>query len=202
VHTSLLANGLWANTCYVQGALVEAEFPDRSVVRPITTPARLLYETSDGRLLQLYMVRTAAELDALLIAMGRADLLADERFADHETRVANMAEVVEILQEEFRQRTAAEWLSLFRSQGVPVTPVVPMPDVLHDAQLAPNNMAVPPTDERVPAKLVLNHPLNIDGLPRVGPRHAPAVGENTAEVLAELGLTDEAIEDYRKRGIV
>lgn len=202
VHTSLLANGLWANTCYVQGALVEAEFPDKNVVRPLITPSRVLYETSDGRLLQLYMVRTQVELDALLIAMGRADLLADERFADHETRIAHVPELVEILKEEFRKRTATEWMTLFRAEGVPVTLVKETPEVLHDPQLVPNQMAVPPTDPRVPAKLVLNHPLNIDGLARVGPRHAPEIGENTAEVLAEIGLSEEQIAKLRERGVI
>ena len=38
-------------------------------------------------------------------------------------------------------------------------------------------------------------------MPRAGAHHAPEVGENTAEVLAELGFSASAIEGLRARGI-
>lgn len=200
VHTSLLANGLWANTCYVQGALVEADFSDHRAIRPLVSPNRVLFETSDKRLLQLYMVRTDELLDQLLISMGLEELLADERFG-HDERPLHAVELTAKLQEVFATRTAAEWMAHFRADGVPVTQVMETREVLHDPQLRPNGIAVPPTDPRVRAKLVLNHPVNIDGLGRVGPRHAPEVGEHTSEVLAELGYSDADITAFAERGV-
>jgi formyl-CoA transferase len=61
-------------------------------------------------------------------------------------------------------------------------------------------MAVPPTDPTVPAPLIVNHPLNIDGLARVGPTRAPEVGEHTAQVLGELGYSAKEVADLRARG--
>lgn len=200
VHTSLLANGVWANLCYAQAAMVEAEFPDRNAVRPLTSPNRVLFETSDGRLLQLYMVRTHAELDALLVAAGREDLLADPRFGDHEARPAHAPELVEELKATFIQRTAAEWMRIFRAAAVPVTLVAHVQDLLHDPQVHANRMAVPPADPAVPAPLIVNDPLNIDGLARVGPTRAPEVGEHTADVLRELGYSDGEIARLREGG--
>jgi crotonobetainyl-CoA:carnitine CoA-transferase CaiB-like acyl-CoA transferase len=200
VHTSLLANGVWANLCYAQAAMVEAEFPDRSVVRPLVSPNRVLFETSDGRLLQLYMVRTHAELDALLVAAGREDLLADPRFGDHSARPQHAPELVDELKATLAQRTAADWMRTFREHGVPVTLVAQTQDLLHDPQVHANRMAVPPSDPTVAAPLIVNHPLNIDGLARVGPTRAPGVGEHTAEVLAELGYSEAQVADFRARG--
>ncbi len=202
VHTSLLANGIWSNACLGQGAMVGAQFPVREDPPPAPRfPNRVLYETSDGRLLQLYMVRTQPEFDSMLIAAGRDDLLADERFLDQPSRLENGVELVQILREMFSARTAAEWMETFRENDVPVTLVAEMEDLPNDPQLRANNIVAPPTDPRVNAELIINHPLNIDGLPREGARHAPLAGENTAEVLAELGFSTEEIAGLKARGV-
>lgn len=200
VHTSLFANGLWSNACLAQGALAGAEFPPRDVTPP-RTPNRILFPTSDGRLLQLYMVRTHAELDALLLAAGLEDMLVDERWADPHSRLEHGPELIERLRATFATRTAHDWIATFREANVPVTLVAEMEDLRTDPQIAANNMAAAPTDPRVGLPTVINHPLNIDGMPRAGARHAPHVGENTAEVLAELGFTPAEIATFAATGI-
>lgn len=191
VHTSLLANGLWANTCYVQAALVGADFSTVRAERP-PSPNRTLFETSDGRQLYLYMVRTMDELDRLLVAADRTDLLADPRF-EPGARAGNLPALVDELKATFIQRTADEWMATFREAAVPVVLVAQMEDIPHDPQLRVNNIIAPPADQSVPAEVVINHPLNVDGLARVGAVHAPEVGEHTAEVLRELGYDDARI---------
>lgn len=201
VHTSLLANGLWSNGCYAQGALAGADF---STVRNAVAinPNRVQFETSDGRLLSLYMVRTQEEYDRLFIIAGREDLLADERFNNPATRMQNLEPLVDVIRGILRERTAAEWMDLFRANGVPVVLIAQMEDVPGDPQVLANNMAVPPADPSIPVPLVINHPLNIEGMPRVGPKRAPDLGEHTDDVLREMGYGDEAIAAFRERGVV
>ena len=203
VHTSLLANGLWSNSCVAQGAFTGADIiAARRNQPPIASPNRTLYETSDGRLLQLYMVRTQAELDALIIAAEATEILEDARFSDTVVRMQHLAELVEALKVMFVQRTAAEWLSLFRATDVPVSMVAHIEDLPGDEQLRAINAVEAPSDPSVPSPLVINHPLNIDGLGRRGIRHAPEVGEHTDEVLAEMGYDSARIAALHAAGIV
>lgn len=203
VHTSLLANGAWANACYVQAALGGGIFALRDEVpEGPSSPNRELYRTADGKLLQLYMIRTNDELDELLIAAERVDLLADERFADPVSRAEHVEALIAELRAMFLRRTSAEWLALFRAAGVNVTPVARMDDVPEDEQLVANGSFVTPTDPSVPMEYVLTHPLRIDGLEMVGPRHAPELGEHNAEVLAQLGLSEATIADFEARGVI
>jgi formyl-CoA transferase len=202
VHTSLLANGVWSNACLASGAFANAVFPVREVPPPAPRIAnRVTYETSDGRFLNFFMVRTLEGFDAAVAAAGRADLLGDPRFADPDSRLEHGLEFVEALRQTFASETAAHWRETFREHGIPVTMVADVEDLPSDPQILVNGIAVPPSDPRVPAPLVINHPLNIDGLARVGVRYAPGVGENTAEVLAEMGFTAEEIEGLAARGV-
>jgi crotonobetainyl-CoA:carnitine CoA-transferase CaiB-like acyl-CoA transferase len=48
----------------------------------------------------------------------------------------------------------------------------------------------------------LRAPFEIDGERPYNPLGAPALGEHTAEVLAEVGVTQEQLDDLRARGVI
>jgi crotonobetainyl-CoA:carnitine CoA-transferase CaiB-like acyl-CoA transferase len=68
--------------------------------------------------------------------------------------------------------------------------------------LIANGAFVPPTDPSVPAKLVINHPVNITGMPVAGPRPAPELGQHTDEILGEMGFSAAEIAGLRDRSVV
>ncbi len=193
VHTSLIANGLWSASCIAQARLCNADF---SAFRHPQHMAftRGLYQTSDSRWLQFTMVRTPEEQQALLAAVGGLHLLEDPRFATAEDRFANGAEMVAAVRPLLAARSSEEWMAVFRDAGVPAALIGVLDDLPHDPQIAINDMAPAPVDD-VGAQRVIKHPLNIEGLPRVGVTRAPEIGEHSVAVLTELGYTDEQIAE-------
>ncbi len=201
VHTSLLHNGIWSNACHAQAAFSGAELSPLKAERP-PSPNRTPFLTRDGRYLWLYMVRTQEELDALFVAAGRHDLLGDERFADANARLANMADLMAVLAEILLERDLADWMAAFREYNVPVVPIAEVGDLPDDPQVKAAGIISPPADPSVPAQWVINHPMHIDGMPTAGIRHAPEVGEHTADVLSELGYDTAAIAAFRAEGAI
>jgi formyl-CoA transferase len=201
VQTNLMHNGVWANTCLASAAWVDGvDFSPMKIRGPVVS--RVLYPTSDGRLLQLYMVRTQAELDAMLIAAEAFDLVNDERFRSLEARMVHAQELIDALRVLFVQRTASEWMALFRAADVPVSMIAELADLTDDIQMQAVGVVSPPTDPGVGARFVINHPVTVDGMPRVGALHAPDCGEHTEEILRERGMTAEQIAALRARGAI
>ena len=63
-------------------------------------------------------------------------------------------------------------------------------------------MATIPEDESIDVPLIINHPINVAHLPKVGPVRAPAQGEHSRQILGELGMTDVEIESLLSDGAV
>jgi len=99
---------------------------------------------------------------SLVEAMGRADLLADPRFADPNSRAVNRAELTDALDPTFRTRDTADWLQRF--QGVlPAAPVHRLDQALDSAFTREAGM-VSSVPHPVKGTLrVIANPLRIDG---------------------------------------
>ena len=83
VSTSLMANGAWSNGVFIQAALMDVEFPDRSEPLP-RHPFYDFYKTKDKREFALGLINATREWPKLALAIDRADLLTDDRFVDEE----------------------------------------------------------------------------------------------------------------------
>lgn len=200
VHTSLVANGLWSASCIAAATFAEADFSNyRTLASRYFT--RELYETADARWLQFTMVRSDEEIAALFKVLGVEELLQDERFATTRARIESGDALANTLRPLLKARTANAWTEAFVAAGVPSSRVGQLQDLPDDPQLAINNIVTRPVDD-VGTDWVINHPVNVDGLPRVGVKKAPDVGEHSEEILAELGYAVDEISAMRAEGIV
>jgi itaconate CoA-transferase len=118
--------------------------------------------------------------------LRRADLLADDRYASNESRVVHRDELESLLEAEFANKSAAEWLDLLRAAGIPCGGVNNVGQVMTHPQLEHNRL-VTKVGSPVGTLPTIGNPFLVAG-DRPGVGDVPAHGQHTAEVLAELGL--------------
>src|SRR5687767_10774034 len=134
IEVPLLDSGLAGLVNVAQNALVTGAEPARhGNAHPNIVPYQD-FETASGR------IAIAAANDglfrALCGALGLERLAADERFATNAGRVEHRAELIPLLAERLRGRSAEDWMQALDSVGVPVGKVRTVPEALAAATAA------------------------------------------------------------------
>ncbi|MGH9664548.1 MAG: CaiB/BaiF CoA transferase family protein, partial [Bryobacteraceae bacterium] len=201
VTTSLVANGVWSNSCQVQAAMCGATFLPKWTRKTTVNPLVNHYVTRDGQRFIFCLLDPKKDWLALCRALGLEKLAGDARFATPEARRANSPELVATIDRAVAAQDMDVWVRVFREHDVIWGPVPTIEQVIADPQMMANQ-TFSELDHPALGKLkTVNNPLNIAGVEKAKPRVAPEAGEHTAEVLRELGYSDEAIEELARRGI-
>ena len=201
VHTSLLANGLWS-VSGIAGAVVAGGDMANYRTSHVQSAMMRVYEASDGRWLQLNMVRNDELLARMFTAMGAAHILADERFATPRDMWQNRGALGDAIAEVIATRTSDEWLEAFGSMDVPVNRVAVVEETATDQQVLANGMSVRPEGDETQLPRILTHPVNATNVPPVTAKRAPRLGEHSKEILTELGYDAEAIRGMAESGVI
>lgn len=124
--------------------------------------------------------------------LGRPELAADPRFATNADRLAHRAELAEALEQSFRHNTKDHWVDTLLAAGLPAGPILGYPEAFESEHGKARRMRMEiehPIDGKVPS---IGFPVKLMGTPQRVRRHPPLLGEHTAELLAELGIDEEA----------
>ncbi len=117
VSSSLLANGLWANGCFVQTRLFGESVPHRPPREQAPNALANHYRCRDGRWFIMALFNEERQLRPLLAAIGREELASDPRFATKDARKQNAAALVVELDAVFAARDMAEWRKILDARG-------------------------------------------------------------------------------------
>ncbi len=135
-------------------------------------------------------------------AIDRPQWTEDERFCSANLRAANRAILIPMLAEVFATATVDEWVTRLSAEGVPCTSVNSIDKVVRDEQVAARDMIVE-VDHPTAGKIrMAGLPVKLSANPGSIRRHAPLLGEHSAEVLRELGLAEERIQALLGKGII
>lgn len=143
----------------------------------------------------------AAKLrDALGVTDPRRQPGWDRDAPDAEQRVVEWVEGVEA---RFEAKTCAEWLDFLRSHGLPCGPVNYSEQALDDEQVAANGYVTELEQPGLGPMRSYAPPLRLSASP-VDPLDAPApeIGADTVDLLADIGLDDDAVASLEADGVV
>ncbi len=172
-------------------------------IAPQPLLADLIYEltlTKDGVITT--SAATEAQRAGVMRALGREDLLTDERFNSFEKLVANLGEFRGELEEAFTQFSTDDILKKLHENDVPVAKCLGYEEVLTQPQILANETVEVREHPAMGSMRVVRSPAKFGGERLPATSHSPAHGQHTQSVLEELGLDSTMISDYTEKGIV
>jgi crotonobetainyl-CoA:carnitine CoA-transferase CaiB-like acyl-CoA transferase len=192
VEASLMRTGMWALGSELgQQALGGSPKPPRP--RDVSrTPLYNAYRTSDNHWFFLVGVEAQRHLPSVLRAIGRGDLIDDERFASARGIATHSDVLIRAFDEAFNAQPLAYWRAVFDEHDVWWAPVQTPAEVLED----PQAKAIGAWVEAQGMKMV-DGPIRFDLVNRDVVPLPPEAGQHTAQVLANLGFTDSEIAALR-----
>jgi crotonobetainyl-CoA:carnitine CoA-transferase CaiB-like acyl-CoA transferase len=153
----------------------------------------LIYETADGYMTVAAL--TDRQWAGLARAVGRPEWLEDERFKTPALRQRNIDARLELTQQALMARPAAEWLERLTAVGVPCGPVLTRNQVIRHPQVAALGLVIETEHPRAGRLRQTRPAARFSGTSPEIRRGAPALGEHTQEILAELGYSARETTD-------
>lgn len=158
------------------------------------------FQCADGGYLQV--VPNQRQWPSFCELLGHPEWATDRRYATPSERVENQDVLYPMVREAFTARPVTEWAALLDGLTIANSPindiadVLSLPQVVHREMVqsfeAPNGVAMPAL--AIPGKLPAS-PISIS-------RRPPLLGEHTREVLAEIGRSDQEIDELIRSGAV
>jgi glutaryl-CoA transferase len=200
VDVSLYETALGYIGYHLAGYLADGTVPAPEGTRfPMVAPYQV-YATQDG---ELMVAGGNDRLFARICAvLGMPELVDDPRFETNPDRVANRDELGRLLEARLGTDTTAHWHERLTAAGVPAAPVADVADIAAAPQTEALGMLQPLPHPSIPDLRLPALPLSFDHERAVHRSPPPAVGQHTAEILAEVGYDDETIAALAARGVI
>jgi crotonobetainyl-CoA:carnitine CoA-transferase CaiB-like acyl-CoA transferase len=200
VETALLRTAAWTIGCDVSVALVDGHQPTRRARDHALSPMNTRYRCGDGRWINLTGI-DPRQWPRFCTAIGRPDLIDDERYATPADRFRNAPELIATIDGVFAGRPLAEWHDALDESGVVWAPVAELPDLVDDPQAEAVGLFAA-VDQPGGRFRTVAAPFTLSATPPVVQGPAPEVGAHTGEVLAELGIDADRARRLAGDGVV
>jgi crotonobetainyl-CoA:carnitine CoA-transferase CaiB-like acyl-CoA transferase len=197
VDVALLGTAMWSMQMSIAGASVMAAAgaaPSASAGVTLFNPLVNSYRTSDNRWVALFMLQRDRFWRGVCVALGRDDLLSDQRFADAQALGSHVAEAVAELEQTIASKTLAETAAALATQPGQWDVVRTVLELPNDPQAVANGFVQSVSYESGVELPLVASPAQFDRTPPAL-EAAPEFGADTERVLIELGMDmDEIIE--------
>jgi formyl-CoA transferase len=159
-----------------------------------------MFKTQNGH---INIAASGADLYSRMCkAMGRDDLLANERYATSAARYKNRDELNSTIESITKERPSEDWIKLLNEAGVPCGPVNSIDQTFADEQVQFLEMAQTVTSPALGELSILGHPVSFNGQRNPLRKSAPELGEDNHVILTGLGYSADDIAGLEKDEVI
>ncbi len=205
--------GQWVQTSLLESQIAMLDFQaaqwliDRKVPKstgnehPLTVPTGV-FQTRDGYINLAAIGNTMFK--RLCVALEVPELIDEPGLGSDPQRVQNRARVNAAVGAAFLKRSTGEWTEILLKAGVPCGPIYSVDQMFEDPQVRHLGIARTMHHPSLGDIEVVGLPMNFSRYPREsGPlTAAPEQGDQTEEILGELGYSLDRISELRSRYVV
>jgi formyl-CoA transferase len=203
--------GQWVKTSLLQAQIFMLDFQaarwlmDKDVAKqagndhPTSIPTGV-FKTSDG---YINIATTGGRIwQRFCEALGAPDLVNRPEYATGPDRSKNRKAINAEINKFTEKKSSETWVKEFNAAGVPCGPIYSIDQVFADAQVEHLGIAQDvPNDEGRHIRLV-GQPFTLSRTPNRMAARPPEFGEQTEEVLAEFGFSNDEISSLRQNKVV
>nr|WP_295970670.1 CoA transferase [uncultured Bacillus sp.] len=163
--------------------------------KAVVNPLLNTYRTKDDRWIQVAAPEYDKVFPIAMKAMGREDLIDDERY----NKIANFngksSDAVELFVSEFAKRDVDEWVKIFEEYDIPCEKAFLWEEILEDEQAWENGYLHKMHYKTGSVRTLVESPVKFGSVASFEHNRGPILGENNTEILSNLGYSAEKIAE-------
>jgi crotonobetainyl-CoA:carnitine CoA-transferase CaiB-like acyl-CoA transferase len=152
----------------------------------VVSPRRKPFRTADGYM--CILPYSDGNWRDFFEFIGRPEFKTDARFYPLTERVAHLETLYELIEAEAPKHSTAEWVTFCDTANIPCMPVLSLEQLPDDEHMKAVGMFGHAEHPSEGTYKTIRAPVSFSSAPFRIRRHAPRLGEHTAEILEEIGL--------------
>ena len=188
--------GPWAASYQISGHV-----PPRMGNRSNVAAPRGIYKTRDNKFVSL-SASMQSMWEKLAITIDAKELINDKRFITNTDRMNNQDDLDDVISKFILRYNRDDLLGIFSKEGITVGPVLDISEIIEHPYVIDRNILINQVNSEFGNILMHQAFPRLSKTPGKVTSSAPSVGENTSDILKEIGITPAQIEQLRNKNII
>ena len=188
--------GPWAASYDISGKI-----PPRMGNRSNVAAPRGIYKTKDRRYVSL-SASMQSMWEKLAVTIGAEDLIKDPRFISNSDRLRNQEDLDDVISKFIKKFNRDPLLEKCSEAGITVGPVLDISEIIEHPYVKDRQILTKHFNKEYGEILMHEAFPRLSKTPGKINKPAPTVGENTDDILKEIGISQEQINQLREKDII
>ena len=188
--------GPWAASYKISGKI-----PPRMGNRSNVAAPRSIYKTKDNKFVSL-SASMQSMWEKLAITIGAEELIKDPRFITNSDRLSSQDDLDDVISNFIKKFDRDPLLKVFSKEGITVGPVLDISEIIEHPYILDRNILIEHHNNEYGNILMHQAFPRLSKTPGKVKSSAPSIGENTNNILKEIGLTKSQINKLRDNKII